>query len=359
MEDEIRRMLRDKSSTVVAPSDVPPELLRRARRARSWGALVTLVATTGALVGAVIAFGAIRPVRENPPETGRPDFRILASIEVEAGAVAVGPDAVWVVGGSRVHRVDPSRNQIVASLDVHQYDPFLPANLTSIAVTGNSVFATGSSHFLAQPEGSLITIDASTNQIVRAVVIPNVRPAQVAVAAGSVWLVDRAKSQVIRVDPRTGFILARLALLGKAIAADDTALWIAVGSGQVVRVDPRTNRVVARVSLDIAFDIFVGDGGVWVSRGPDDVAFIDPRSNRLARSFSDPSRVSLLQLAGVRSGVVWAGDGSGEHLVRVDLARFPEATQLSLPGIIADLALGDDAVWVVTGKQLLRVGPAD
>jgi streptogramin lyase len=71
---------------------------------------------------------------------------------------------------------------------------------------------------------------------------------------GAVWVADTAKGQILRLDPRTRQVRARIPVGGEA--------WVTVGAGavwavsarvdareQLVRIDPATNRVTARVPL--------------------------------------------------------------------------------------------------------------
>jgi len=80
---------------------------------------------------------------------------------------------------------------------------------------------------------------------------------------GSVWVADTDRQRVLRVDPRTRRVVARIATGGdpNAFGGDPVitvgagALWAIArrpgfdGGAKVLRIDPRTNRVTARVTL--------------------------------------------------------------------------------------------------------------
>ncbi|HET8950006.1 MAG TPA: hypothetical protein VFN44_05835 [Solirubrobacteraceae bacterium] len=105
----------------------------------------------------------------------------------------------------------------------------------------------------------------------------------VASGFGSVWTADTNKRDVLRVDPRTHAITARIHTGGdtNAFGGDPIvnsgagAVWAIArapstdGGHRVVRIDPETNRVTARVTLParqapLVGDIQIADGRPWV-----------------------------------------------------------------------------------------------
>jgi PQQ-like domain len=113
---------------------------------------------------------------------------------------------------------------------------------------------------------------------------------------GSAWLDDTAKHRLLRMDPRTHRVTARIAVRGDAaIGAGADAMWAVESSqptyeltGPLLRIDPRTNRVTARIPLRtpsgkpfLAWSVIAGDRVVWVV-GPSGALRVDPRTNRVA-----------------------------------------------------------------------------
>jgi outer membrane protein assembly factor BamB len=101
---------------------------------------------------------------------------------------------------------------------------------------------------------------------------------------GSVWAVDQGAGQVLRVDPRTRRILARIPVGQQArITVAEEAVWALVAR-RLLRIDPDTNRVTARIPLGTtaggAGDVLPGRGVVWV---PSNTEFlrVDPRGERV------------------------------------------------------------------------------
>jgi streptogramin lyase len=70
---------------------------------------------------------------------------------------------------------------------------------------------------------------------------------------GSVWIAWRNRSEVQRIDPGTGQILAHIPLPGVAvwsISAGEGAVWAnALGGSTVYRIDPAANRVTAEIAV--------------------------------------------------------------------------------------------------------------
>ena len=67
---------------------------------------------------------------------------------------------------------------------------------------------------------------------------------------GAVWATDPSKGQVLRLDPRTREVRARIPVGGEAgVTVGAGAVWAFNDDGRLVRIDPATNRVTDRVAL--------------------------------------------------------------------------------------------------------------
>jgi ABC-type transport system substrate-binding protein/class 3 adenylate cyclase len=105
-------------------------------------------------------------------------------------------------------------------------------------------------------------------------------PSAVAVGGGWVWVADAAAGSVLKVDPGTLRVVARLPAGNdpEALVFGGGSVWIANrAGGTVTRLDPRTGTLrsvaVGRDPSGLAF----GNGAVWVAvHGPPAVARIDP-----------------------------------------------------------------------------------
>ena len=128
---------------------------------------------------------------------------------------------------------------------------------------------------------------------------------------GSLWTYDLRGSQVLRVDPRTHHVTARLPfptlLPNTALAIGDDAVWAVPiapithsapspnpGAVSAARIDPRTARVSARVSLRAPdgstirpVDVVALPGAVWVW-GETGALRIDPATDRVTAAIKVP-----------------------------------------------------------------------
>ena len=140
---------------------------------------------------------------------------------------------------------------------------------------------------------------------------------------GAVWATELSNGTVLRIDPRTRKVVARIPVAvagGRSVhpdafvAAGAGAVWVLAGDlqngghdgpVQLLRIDPRRNRVVARIPLAKPSGgtfspqgVHVGEGVVWVI-GSAGALQIDPVGNT-------PQR--YVPITGAERGVVARGD---------------------------------------------------
>ncbi|HEU0246784.1 MAG TPA: ABC transporter substrate-binding protein [Gaiellaceae bacterium] len=107
-------------------------------------------------------------------------------------SVAVGPDAVWVIGDPldrSVRRIDPISGRLTATIPLS----FSP---TDVAVGEGAVWIT--SHL----DDTVSRLDTSTNEITATIPVGK-GAAGVAVGVGSVWVANALEGTVSRIDPAT------------------------------------------------------------------------------------------------------------------------------------------------------------
>jgi hypothetical protein len=185
---------------------------------------------------------------------------------------------------------------------------------------------------------------------------------------GSVWVVGAARGpQAIlqRVDPQTDEVIATTPLgdgqIGADVSVDTTGVWVAIGlSGsshaEVVRVDPSTNQIEARIALkaDYVRHIVAADGGVLVeesewygNQGPCGfMTAIDPSSNTIITRVPVGTACSTSRLW-VWNDQIWATVEGG--FVRMD-PRTAEPTGPTTPyprvyGLRGFVASAGDLIW--------------
>jgi virginiamycin B lyase len=110
------------------------------------------------------------------------------------------------------------------------------------------------------------------------------RPCSVAFAAGSAWASLFGTGEVVRIDPTTNTVIARVKVGEKpcGITAAAGAIWVGNYTGNsVMRIDPATNRVVKRFSVQLVYDVLVGHGSVWATSQNGVLYRISPKRNRV------------------------------------------------------------------------------
>jgi streptogramin lyase len=150
----------------------------------------------------------------------------------------------------------------------------------------------------------------------------------VAAGDGALWITS--DGAVLRVDPKTGSTVARIAVAGNSlfpIAAGPSAVWVGVlasdkSHGLLVRIDPAMNRVTARISLGVGepMGIAVAPGTIWVDTDINGgtVYRVDPGDNRVE---SGPLTVDQAAELAFGGGSLWVGQQMDTSLTRVDAAK--------------------------------------
>jgi streptogramin lyase len=176
---------------------------------------------------------------------------------------AVGAGSVWSLGfddtSSVLIRLDPATAKVVATVPLPPSDGVAFANGFVWGVTF---------------DGTLWRVDPASNSVAGSYpkVVPRAESQPMIAAAGALWLTN-AKVGVVRVDPSTAAVGARIKVPHPtAIGGNDRSIWTAdeepSGVTRVYRINPATNKVSGRVTLPISTsveDILVADSGVWVS----------------------------------------------------------------------------------------------
>jgi len=303
-----------------------------------------------------------------------PAGKVVASIPVPAvGGLAIGAGAVWVANMNprTVTRIDPETNVVVATIPLGEPD-FLWGP-TRLAFGHGSLWATDGM------SSSVFRIDPEANRV--AATIPLGSPTQfssgplgIVVTSDAVWVAntwgttEAPNGSVVRIDPQTETIVARLALGASpadsgptAVTAGADAVWVGVPSTRsVVRVDPATSSIVAEVlRLTCAEGQLAVDGSnVWAADCTS-VRRIDARTNALATTIPMPraTGAGVLGIA-VGLGSVWVQAGT---LVRIDPASGAAIGVLPLKPVWNDcgygIAFGFDSVWVRQHDRVVRIRP--
>jgi YVTN family beta-propeller protein len=165
--------------------------------------------------------------------------RVVATIAVPRGqaALAVGAGAVWIASSSdnSVSRIDPATNKVAATIAVDRQP-------SGIAVAAGSVWVASAL------DDTVSRIDPASNRVVATIPIPGQGSAlSLAAAGGSVWV--SGSRGLGRIDPAGNRVTPVDVCCGE-LAAGAGGLWVANGMDRtVLRVDPATGRVLARIPV--------------------------------------------------------------------------------------------------------------
>jgi len=219
---------------------------------------------------------------------------------------------------------------------------------------------------------------------------------------GAVWTADPIRGEILRIEPATRRVVARIPVRGEArVATGAGAVWAIAGDLQyggdtgpvrLLRIDPATNRVVARIPMrtpaGVRFapvELQIDRGVVWAV-GLDGALRIDPTRNvpdlyvPLAEKTGDPrgivtdgDNVWVLTARG-RLRVYDARTGRAEREVRVGapapvyLFWGPPGTLTALTGknqlallerasgrVVWRAAFGEDFGWLLFDDGVLWV----
>ena len=193
----------------------------------------------------------------------------------------------------------------------------------------------------------------------------------------AVWSITDAGTARSAPGPRVVETVALADGLGRSAQVAFGSVWLsATNDAAVLRVDPRTRRVLARIAVGTDVNLGVGAGAVWAvprhpSRETARLVRIDPRTNRVVARIPLPSPGGRYPLGGasVLAGRrVWVVGAQG--LVAVDPATNRPVRQIVLGGdfLVEDSHLRGGELWVsradrsitrldaVTGHRLGRLG---
>lgn len=215
-----------------------------------------------------------------------------------------------------------------------------------------------------KPKNSIIRLDPKTNKVAAVVPAGKEPCSGLAAAFGSIWVPGCGDKTLLRVDVATNKVIATIPLgpadTEGAIAVSDDSVWYLTNTrGILIRIDPATNRAVAEVAVPPGSVAAVfGEKAVWVtSPETNTLSRIDPQTNLVTSTISVGKTPRFLT---VGEGSVWTlnqGDGT---VSRVDCKTMHVVATIDVgvPGPGGDIASGDGSVWVTMHDvPLTRIDP--
>jgi streptogramin lyase len=215
-----------------------------------------------------------------------------------------------------------------------------------VLLTNDSVWAAASKPF------SVLRIDPSTNKIAARIPIAGEACSGLAEAFGGLWVpVCGDHPSLVQIDLLTNKITATLPIGPAApeggIAASADSIWIVTSkSGTLSRIDPKNGTVRQQIAIPAgSFNPIYADGIIWVS-GVDTntLTAVDSGSGNLIASIPVGPKPRFLTSGG---GAVWTlnqGDGTLSR-VNARTKKLEAAIPLGTPGAGGDICFADNSVW--------------
>jgi hypothetical protein len=341
----------------------------RSRRAAAVLAALVLVALAAALA-VVLARGAAEPAAESPAiPTGNSLVRldastgeVVAGVAFEGSPVSVAADErnVWVVEDSEIanelgtlSRIDPLSNEVTGTFDIPN-----EGWIMGLDAAGGDVWLTAEVGEQGSFRREVLRLAAGADALEPVDIPFEIGWAPPVVAGGSLWIVTEA-GDLVRVDPQTSRVLARLEGDFGGLIAGDGFLWAlpSTDEWEPVRVDTSTNEIRVLPDLPSSEDFAgqgqggpsaaFGEGLVWVSDWENRrVVGLHPVSGRVvAESFIDGYGID----AG--GGAVWGMSDFTVYRHDPFDPYFPGPVVTNVGGMPRDMAIAGDSVWVAVAEQ--------
>jgi YVTN family beta-propeller protein len=325
-----------------ALGDVAPAWEGRRRRRDIAGAGAIAVAAAAVLL--VVVAGGDEKDQPAAPKAKPPPVSDVSDI-------AVTRDALWVTNTTRgtVLKLDPrTRRRLAPPIRVGRQPIDIGARDDGVWV-GN------------YESGTVVRIDPAANQLTGPIETGR-GPFGIAVTPDAVWVSNQVERTVTRIDPRTNKLSGRPVLVGRGprgVAVGEGAVWVANGEGLgVSRFDPSSGARKARnIRLErFCHDVALAGGSVWATNPREStVTRIDPDTNRTRDQIKVPNGPSTIEYG---FGLLWIASEAG-YVTRLDPRTGKvKGLPIRLGGSVSDLAVGDDAVWVLRGDgKIHRLSP--
>ena len=216
-----------------------------------------------------------------------------------------------------------------------------------------------------KPKNSVARLDPKTNKTSDIVAVGSKPCSGLAIGFDSLWVPNCGDQTLSRVDLKTGKVTATVPLgIGNTeggLATGAGSVWMMTDAkGTLARIDPANNKVVAEIYVAPgSFTVAFGEGAVWVTGTEANVLTrVDPATNLIVESIPVGKQPRFLAIG---EGAVWTlnqGDGS---VSRVDpkANKVVATIDVGVPGPGGDIAAGEGSVWVTSfGFPISRIDPA-
>lgn len=329
------------------------ELFRRMHRRRLWNFVGGAVLAGAAAVAGLVLFttNAADPITEGADidavQVPAP-ARAVVEVGDEPRHLAVGGlKYVWSsnAGSNDVSRIDPSRNEVVTTVDVG-------------SPPGDMAIGKGPVWVALPEEGHVVEIGPSAQTIVGDPIVIADGPVdhmELSVGAGALWIVARDEG-LWRVDIVTREVLRIEGVVSPTdVAVEEDTLLVLSGEGVIYRLASATGAVVAE-PLEIQRtndgEITLAAGSLWYfAEGGDTISRLDPASGELLDEI-DPAG-AVVDFA-IDPEVAWilSADADTHYLTPVDRVEGSFAGEaIEVEGGPAEAVIAGGSLWLSLSEE--------
>ena len=220
-----------------------------------------------------------------------------------------------------------------------------------------------------KPKDSVSRLDPATNTVLDTIAVGKRPCSGIAAGFGSIWVPlcgdTENKPGLARVDIKTGKLTTTLPLgIGNTeggLATGAGSVWLLTDArGTLVRIDPDTNQVVAEIHVPAGSSTAAfGDGAVWVTSTEQHLLIrVDPNTNLVVERIPVGKKPRFLA---VGEGSVWTLNQEDGTVSRVDVKtnKVVATIEVGVPGSGGEIAVGEGSVWVTSFEfPVSRIDPA-
>jgi DNA-binding beta-propeller fold protein YncE len=180
----------------------------------------------------------------------------------------------------------------------------------------------------------------------------------------SLWVPDCGDGSILRLEPKTGKLEAKLAIgaanVRVGIVATADSVWAITDSKTTLsRIDPDQNQVVAEVRLGEGCNSLAsGDGGLWINCPTENrIVRVNPLTNLVEKRIEVSARPMSLAFG---EGSLWVFCQKEGKVERIDpkTNKVIKTIELGVPGADGDISIGAGFVWITqTGFPITRIDP--
>jgi DNA-binding SARP family transcriptional activator len=175
----------------------------------------------------------------------------------------------------------------------------------------------------------------------------------IAYGARSMWVTSYEENQVVRVDPASGRVLARIPVrLPWFLAYNDGSLWVSSDLDGVERIDPGTNTVAAIAPVPEPIDeVRAGGGFAWATNAPKGVVYkIDP-SGQIAATYETGDGAHEPSFS---DGKLWVSNADAGTLTSIDASSGETQTYRFGHPLGTEAALGRYVIVAIIGGKTVE-----